>query len=215
MTTSPATGGWFKVPDAAVMRAAEVGPYALAVYMVIRQHADKMGVAFPSAQRIATLTGMSRRKVFQATTTLELARWIGIKRATGTNGRPMPNLYTILPLSSSELGSPSPATGMVNDVHQDGEPRSPGMVNHVRKNQTHIEPDLLNQKKAGNKAARLEIPNSLNTNAFEVAWNEWLAYRRERKLTVTPRTLAAQLKLLAGWGPDKAVSSVRQSPPCQ
>jgi hypothetical protein len=56
------------------------------------------------------------------------------------------------------------------------------------------------------------LPAELETEAFRAAWADWLAYRRECKVsTYKPRAMAAQLATLAEWGHDVAVESIRQS----
>lgn len=56
------------------------------------------------------------------------------------------------------------------------------------------------------------MPAELETEAFRAAWADWLAYRRECKVSkYKPRAMAAQLATLAEWGHDVAVESIRQS----
>jgi len=56
------------------------------------------------------------------------------------------------------------------------------------------------------------LPAELETETFRAAWAEWLAYRRECKVSpYKPRALAAQLAMLAEWGHDVAIESIRQS----
>ena len=56
------------------------------------------------------------------------------------------------------------------------------------------------------------LPAELETEAFRAAWADWLAYRRECKVSpYKPRALAAQLATLAEWGQDVAIESIRQS----
>lgn len=56
------------------------------------------------------------------------------------------------------------------------------------------------------------LPAELETEAFRAAWADWLAYRRECKVSkYKPRAMAAQLATLAEWGHDVAVESIRQS----
>lgn len=56
------------------------------------------------------------------------------------------------------------------------------------------------------------LPAELETEVFRAAWADWLAYRRECKIsTYKPRAMAAQLATLAEWGHDVAVESIRQS----
>jgi hypothetical protein len=56
------------------------------------------------------------------------------------------------------------------------------------------------------------FPVNLGTEAFRQAWDDWLAYRRERRLTsLKPRSVAAQLKELSEWGEAAAITSIRDS----
>ena len=56
------------------------------------------------------------------------------------------------------------------------------------------------------------LPAELETETVRAAWADWLAYRRECKVsTYKPRALAAQLAMMAEWGPDAAIESIRQS----
>ena len=56
------------------------------------------------------------------------------------------------------------------------------------------------------------LPAELETETFRAAWADWLAYRRECKVsTYKPRALAAQLAMMAEWGHDVAIESIRQS----
>ena len=56
------------------------------------------------------------------------------------------------------------------------------------------------------------LPAGLETEAFRAAWADWLAYRRECKVSpYKPRAMAAQLAMMAEWGQDVAIESIRQS----
>ena len=62
------------------------------------------------------------------------------------------------------------------------------------------------------EAQGVTLPAELETEAFRSAWADWLAYRRECKVSpYKPRALAAQLAMLAEWGHDVAIESIRQS----
>lgn len=57
-----------------------------------------------------------------------------------------------------------------------------------------------------------EIPENLKTDAFMQTWNEWLAYRRMRKLAAyKPQSLDKQLAELSDWGHDEAIRSINDS----
>ena len=79
------------------------------------------------------------------------------------------------------------------------------------------EQDVINKTKKGasskkrTKAEDVPIPPKLDSPEFQAAWLEWLAYRRERKLTLTARTVNAQLEKLAGWGTSAAIESINAS----
>ena len=56
------------------------------------------------------------------------------------------------------------------------------------------------------------LPAELETETFRAAWADWLAYRRECKISpYKPRALAAQMAMMAEWGHDVAIESIRQS----
>lgn len=46
-----------------------------------------------------------------------------------------------------------------------------------------------------NKEKKIELPECINPKA----WDDWLAYRKQRKLTCTEQTMAAQLRNLDHW----------------
>lgn len=55
------------------------------------------------------------------------------------------------------------------------------------------------------------FPPEIDTEAFRLAWSEWLAYRRERSVKTTPRTTKSQLAMLAALGPAKAIEAIGNS----
>lgn len=57
-------------------------------------------------------------------------------------------------------------------------------------------------------SAGVELPEGLQAEPFPAAWSEWLAYRRERRLSSRDRTLRAQLASLAPLGPVAAAECV-------
>ncbi len=62
------------------------------------------------------------------------------------------------------------------------------------------------------EAQVVTLPAELETETFRAAWADWLAYRRECKVSpYKPRALAAQMATLAEWGHDVAIESIRQS----
>lgn len=60
--------------------------------------------------------------------------------------------------------------------------------------------------------AEVEIPPALQTPVFSAAWAEWLAYRRERRLSAyKPRGLRKLYAQLAEWGASAACESIAES----
>jgi hypothetical protein len=56
------------------------------------------------------------------------------------------------------------------------------------------------------------IPPELDQPAFRAAWDDWLAYRRERHLpTWKPRTVRANFADWVVWGPEQAVVAIRKA----
>ena len=56
------------------------------------------------------------------------------------------------------------------------------------------------------------IPDTLNTPEFCAAWEEWLAYRKERRLAAyKPIGLKVQLNRLAAFGPESAIAAIAES----
>jgi DNA-binding MarR family transcriptional regulator len=61
-------------------------------------------------------------------------------------------------------------------------------------NSVHNQTDQITRP---NKGVKVSFPAKLTSiDGFEAAWGEWLTYRRERKLTVTPTCLKKQLAML-------------------
>ena len=48
-------------------------------------------------------------------------------------------------------------------------------------------------------------------DAFKVAWDKWVAYRKEIKKVMKPSTIKEQLVMLSTWGEENAVASINKS----
>lgn len=55
------------------------------------------------------------------------------------------------------------------------------------------------------------FPLPLDTPAFRALWQEWLSYRKGRRLSCRPECLARQLKHLASFGVEVATEAVERS----
>ena len=59
------------------------------------------------------------------------------------------------------------------------------------------------------------IPEGLKTPSFLLAWHEWKQHRKDQKSPIeTELTAKKALKILEGFGPEKAVKSIDQSIAC-
>jgi len=209
----PANGGWFWLHNGAADQQADVGLTAWGVYGQLARMADNRRQCWPSTVLLAERCGVTKRCVLTAVRRLERAGWLTVTRKPGA-----PNRYTLL----------APPGGEANDTTTTGggERNDPGVVNETTLgvvNETHpeqdpIEEDPRNKTQKGTKAkpkrARPEdvpVPDALDTPEFHAAWGDWLGYRRERGLTLTPRTLTGQLRKLAELGPTEAAREIQKS----
>lgn len=55
------------------------------------------------------------------------------------------------------------------------------------------------------------IPASLKTVEFEIAWDQWCRYRKEKKQSITKSTAERQLKSLGRYPPAVAIAAIDQS----
>lgn len=138
------------------------------------------GVAWPGYDRIGKDLGLSKSAVLRAVTLLEQKRLLIIERKNGLSNR-----YRIatgsetLPVSKRHSNQYRNAT--------------------TAGSETLPELDQLNKTKRTrpNNGTEISLPGKLTSiDGFEAAWGEWLTYRRERKLTVTPTCLKKQLAML-------------------
>lgn len=64
------------------------------VLLAIAKHADEQGECYPSGERLAKLTGLSRRTVLRKIDWLEKAGYLSIQRRTNA-GKKTSNLYSV------------------------------------------------------------------------------------------------------------------------
>jgi hypothetical protein len=75
------------------------------------------------------------------------------------------------------------------------------------------EQDELNKKKKAPAAPALviEIPLTLQTDAFRKAWSDWQDHRRQIRKRLTPLAAERQLGQLASWGAARAIAAIERS----
>lgn len=84
--------------------------------------------------------------------------------------------------------------------------------NALRMRDSRIKPPAPEPTKPKPQPDEEPFPPILETPAFRAAWNDWLTYRRERRLGKwAPRTVKAKLAELAALGESAAIQSIRES----
>ena len=79
----------------------------------------------------------------------------------------------------------------------------------TNKNEKNEENEKNVKKKNGTDS---DFPVALDTQDFQAAWEDWKAYRHEKRLrALTAKGSQAQLARLAAWGVDRAVAAIRHS----
>jgi hypothetical protein len=55
------------------------------------------------------------------------------------------------------------------------------------------------------------FPEELDTPEFRALWDEWLAHRKAKKVSLTPQTLHRQMNMLRGLGLERAMACLNNS----
>jgi len=212
--SSWAPGTWTRIEKTAVDRVDEVGLAAFWVYARLSKHLDEHRRCWPSLDRLGGNT-LARRAVQYAIARLESAGWVVVERTPGKGNR-----YYLPPLAPVHDGAPvhDDARDPCTAVHPTRARRCTGPVHGgAQEGTTEKEPqERTTRKEPRTKSKRprpedVQVPAALDTPDFRTAWAEWLAYRRERKLTLSRRTLAGQLRKLETLGPMEAVKEIQAS----
>ena len=67
------------------------------------------------------------------------------------------------------------------------------------------------RKEGRKRREAVEIALPYESEAFAETWNDWVAYRKERKKKLTPSTIKMQLKKLGGVGEVRAIRMITHS----
>lgn len=57
--------------------------------------------------------------------------------------------------------------------------------------------------------ASASVPETLDTEAFRAAWEDWQAHRREIKKPLTKTSIKGQLTQFAQWGEQRSIAAIR------
>jgi len=165
---------FFQVPDELV-KDERTGVYHLAMFCAIAMHANKQGCAWPSINRLAKLTGMSRRKAIDVIEELQALGWLKvIHRQDEIRGGNASNIYELQ--HSLHGGSAHGALGGVHEVH--------GGSAHGAPKPDPIEPDPIELEK--NTLPRKSAPVPMKDNLARwiderfLKEGEYAAFGKER-----------------------------------
>lgn len=195
------------------IRAAKLSMPQTFYLVTLNQFIGKNPDGWPSQTTLADAMNATKRSVQNWQVELEQ---LGVIQVDVGKGRSSTNRYRLnldslpakderrSPLNDephSLFTTPEPAQ-MTNDVRRNDERRSPEMTNDVRTERT------IERTK---KEQAFSFPPELNSEQFQIAWSEWVAYRRQIKKKLPPPTISKQLAKLAKWGPTKAIQSIELS----
>jgi len=189
------------------------GPKALLLNLLL--FADSKGEAWPAHSTLAAALGADRRAVQNWQRELQ-ERGLLIVESGG--GRAASNRYRVnlQSLENSESGS------QFEDINS--ESGSQFKNGNCERHSGNCERHSINCEPRSHRTAKnsheqpkearaaVPVPESLASSpAFQSAWKDWLAYRRERRKALTPKTAERQLSKLAKWGADKSIRAIERS----
>jgi len=137
--------GTFRIDDAfADFYQKALGPYTTAVYVQLCRYSNKAQEAWPSMERLAERSGISRRQVVKAIAALEESEMIAIIRGKATNGRQAVNVYVLLDKSqwrkpADRVHRVHAVPGARHDRHRVHGPSAPGALEVNTRKETQSE----------------------------------------------------------------------------
>ena len=171
--------------------------------------------AFPKQPALAAAVGVSVRQLQRMLSELEdvvsvqrsqhwtfyAVNWQAIKDGAGAS-----KLTRCDTRVATEIRHPC-RNGYDTRVASDTTPVS-HLSSYGNQEETNVKPQGQRKPAAGDETI---FPEGLDSEAFREAWSDWLAYRRERRLSVKPMTLNRQLQKLADIGPEQAAACIDAS----
>ena len=160
---------------------------------------------FPSYETLAAKCGISRSSVIRALSELEKAKLVTKEKRFNKS-----NIYHLNMGSHSDTGESHVDTTEVPHRDSGGITQTPKpTINHSTTNQLTKEEEWGVKE---TKAKKVELPEVLNTSAFEAAWSSYLQYLGEiKKPPLAPSTVKEKWAEMAKWGHDTAIEAIRQT----
>lgn len=187
----------------------------LLVALAIADCADGNGYAFPGVEYLAKKSRSTSRFVQIVSRELQRDGKLEIQAGKGRNGT---NLYRLLGVKLVHPSKQSEPVVGVKPVRGEASSGRNGLTAEVtaevspqitRSVRNHQEPSGTKEKEA---ASRLVFPSELSSPAFASAWEEYIKYRKARKLlTLLPVSVALQLKKMAEWGEAAACEAIHNT----
>ena len=183
-------------------------PSEVLVLIAIANHVDDKGISFPSMDKIARNSHVSKRQVIRILSQLQDKGEIKIKQRKRQDDLHDTNLYTL----NEKYWHPNGGSDKLTPPHSDklslGSDTDDTRVVSPMSPKPSIEPSITKNPPL---SPQVEIPSNLNTPEFNKVWLTWQAHRREIKKKLTPRSMKMQLKDLGKYPVGVAIQMVEQS----
>ncbi len=173
------TIGWTRIDNHVLQKLPEIGAVALAVYAIIRQHANRKGESYPAIERLAALVGMSTRQVKRAIAKLIDADVITRQRRSRGRGAGTYNVYTFpeTPMGEIHEAAGGPMTGLPGDT--DGPLKvTSGQIEHLHgaKSGTYMGPPVAQEQeqRTRTKNKKASLSEKLRFSDADKATAEWM-----------------------------------------
>jgi hypothetical protein len=216
--TRPPDGGWaWLMREDVYELLPKIGPYAMAVYLVLRCHADSDGKgrepfgADPGYSRLAKVTGFCRDTIIESVKALQRVGLIKVeKRGKQKYVYKFPKLVGHIDQSATSTSLSGDQNWSVStaETGRSHRPKRESLNESKKREKSPPTP----QGGAGASVTFDGLPEKLNTPAFRTAWERWLAYRRERRIAAyKPIGLSQCWVELAKFSVGVAIESIDRS----
>lgn len=155
---------WFWIDDAVIdAHATALGPFGLALYMVLVRHANKYGQCYPSMRRLQALLGDASRNTIKKYLALLVNRGlIAWTPRLDEDGNASSHLYTLLPLTTSPdapQGGGSTIDPGVSTIDRGGSTIDGGVGQPLTGGGSTIDPEGIGFKELGSEGEKTPFPS--------------------------------------------------------